>query len=419
MKIPYIPERYRIPYEAIATYTPIYQSCVDCLKGVQWKESTQSFMQDLLIWASSLSQDLLTGAYQSKGFSHFNISERGKPRDIHSVHISERAVQKSLVHNALRLIIAPKLIYENCATLPDKGTSAALNILKAHLLQHLSKHGRNGGILTMDYHAYYDSIDHNILVGNLDKIIFDKRILNLAIYFINQFTRFDNDPNTKTFKTLSDVTYVNNIITDADEYDLEHYAGVGLGLGSEISQITAVFYTNEIDHYVKEQLRVNKYCKYMDDSYIIHEDIGYLKYCRDVIIEMSKRYRLSFNPNKIVITPFKSNNSFIFLKKHYHFGNNNHIVVEIGNEAITRHRRLIDKHYNLFQNGHITELEAFHNFYGWRQSVIQYDSKIRLVELTDRFIKYYKDYIPQDQMNKLMKICYKYDNPYSYRPLGF
>ena len=55
--------------------------------------------------------------------------------------------------------------------------------------------------------------------------------------------------------------------------------GVSLGLGSQISQIAAIFLPNAVDHLCKEKLRIKNYGRYMDDLYLIHSDKAYLRYC--------------------------------------------------------------------------------------------------------------------------------------------
>lgn len=51
----------------------------------------------------------------------------------------------------------------------------------------------------------------------------------------------------------------------------------GLPLGYQTSQLLALMYLDEFDHWVKETLHARYYGRYMDDFYIIHEDKAYLK----------------------------------------------------------------------------------------------------------------------------------------------
>ena len=58
---------------------------------------------------------------------------------------------------------------------------------------------------------------------------------------------------------------------------------VGMGLGSPITQITQLALPSELDHFIKEVLRIKYYIRYMDDLILIHHDKEYLKYCLEEI----------------------------------------------------------------------------------------------------------------------------------------
>ena len=79
-----------------------------------------------------------------KGFICFGLNERGKHRDIMSVHFSERVPQKSLNHNALVPVLTRSLIHDNGASQKGKGTSFAMKRLVTHLRRHYRHHGTEG-----------------------------------------------------------------------------------------------------------------------------------------------------------------------------------------------------------------------------------------------------------------------------------
>lgn len=319
----------------------------ECCKGVMWKSSTQMFKINQIRWAAQLHEQLQSGTYRSKGFTNFMIIERGKVRHIQSVHISERCVQKSLCQNALRPIIEPALIYDNSASLPGKGTGFALKRLKRHLTEHYRKHGRSGGILVMDFKNYFGSINHEILLKMLREKIEDDQIFDLTRHFIDCF--------------------------DGD---------VGLGLGSEVSQISAIFYPNKIDHYIKERLHIKRYARYMDDSYIIHEDIEYLKYCKEVIEKMTEEIGLQLNPKRTKIIKLDGGH-FEYLKKRIHLTETGKVVMRLTRKNITKRRRLMRKQKQMLDEGRIDFQAIRQSYQSWRGYASQCDS-FRTVQNMDR-----------------------------------
>ena len=55
------------------------------------------------------------------------------------------------------------------------------------------------------------------------------------------------------------------------------------------SQVFANFYLMEIDHYIKHDLGIKCYLRYVDDFVIVHQDEGYLKYLIPNTIELKNR----------------------------------------------------------------------------------------------------------------------------------
>ena len=103
-----------------------------------------------------------------------------------------------------------------------------------------------------------------------------------------------------------------------------YYNGKGLPIGNMTSQILAVYYLNEVDHYIKEELKFKNYVRYMDDLIIMDTDKerlkeGYNKIkekIQDVKLETNKKsniYRLSDGVSFLGYT-FKTNNGKIIIR---------------------------------------------------------------------------------------------------------
>ena len=84
----------------------------------------------------------------------------------------------------------------------------------------------------------------------------------------------------------------------------------GLGIGAMTSQTLAIFYLNDLDHYIKEVLKIKYYVRYQDDFLLFHSSKKYLNICFKKIKEFLKHEKLELN-NKSRI--YSSSNNFIFL----------------------------------------------------------------------------------------------------------
>ena len=332
-----------LTFEEVFTFDNLLASAEECCNGVRWKASTQNFEAKMLMWVSNLHRQLMSGKYRSRGFNRFTICERGKVRHIQSVHISERCVQKCLVRYCLRPLVIPKLISDTYATLPGKGTEAALSRLREHLRWYYARHGRDGCILTMDYHDYFASIPHDRLMAMYSRLDMDERLLELAGYFVGCF--------------------------DGD---------FGLGLGSEISQISAVFYTNPIDHLAKDRLGIHCYGRYMDDSYLI-ADRAACEAALDAITAMSTDMGLQLNTKATRITPLTQ--GFRYLKKRIMLTETGRIVMRLQRDNIRRERQRVMKNELMVAAGEMPRESADQSWQSWCSYASRYDARNTLATM--------------------------------------
>lgn len=75
------------------------------------------------------------------------------------------------------------------------------------------------------------------------------------------------------------------------------------------SQILAIFYLNDLDHYIKEELKMKYYVRHQDDFLLFHESKEYLKYCLLKITNFLKKEKLELNSKTRI---YKNTNNFIF-----------------------------------------------------------------------------------------------------------
>lgn len=342
-----------INFNDVVSFENLRKSAKECSKGVRWKPSVQMFDINALQWTSGLHKQLMAGTYKSMGFYKFWLMERGKLRYIQSVHISERCVQKTINNYGVKPIVEPRLIYDNGASRVGKGTEFAIKRLRKHLATHFRKHGTKGAVLTIDFHDYFNSIPHDKLYEIYDHLIRDPELLRQTKYFIDCF------------------------------------GDTGLGLGSELSQISAILYPNELDHFIKEKLHIKGYARYMDDSYLIHEDINYLRYCRDEIEQKLKSMSLEFNP-KTKITRLDTG-SFIFLKRRFKLSPSGKVVTRLLRTNITKRRRILKKQKRLLDAGQADLTSIKQSYQSWRGYASKWDSRATVRNMDLLFKELFND----------------------------
>lgn len=167
-----------------------------------------------------------------------------KTRKISSSHFRDR-----VVHHALCNVIAPILeksfIYDSFANQKYKGTHLAIKRAQHFIRKVAQRYGMgryyfSGYALKADIRHYFDTVDHEILLGIIEQKIKDPGIIWLIKIIL------------KNHKAET--------------------AGKGMPIGNLTSQFFANVYLNEFDKFVKNELRAKYYIRYVDDFAIFHKD---------------------------------------------------------------------------------------------------------------------------------------------------
>mgnify|MGYP003377279742 FL=1 len=76
------------------------------------------------------------------------------------------------------------------------------------------------------------------------------------------------------------------------------------------SQILAIFYLNDLDHYIKEELKIKYYIRYQDDFCLMHPSKQYLKECKRKIEYFLAKEKLKLNQKTRI---YSNKNNYLFL----------------------------------------------------------------------------------------------------------
>jgi len=275
---------------------------------------------------------------------HIFLIKKPKYRIVMSEEITDKIINHLISEVILLPIIEPKLLDVNVATRRKKGTSKGIYYVKKYLNEMKRKHS-NFYILKCDIKKYFYNIDHEVLLNKLKKDINDRDIINV----IDNIIKTTNSKITtdcikkiidKEIKVLKKININSKDrlkkIKELESIPLYNVNGRGLPIGNMTSQIFAIYYLNDLDHYIKEKLKIKYYIRYMDDFIIFHEDKKYLEYCYQKINEFVKKEKLVLN-DKTKIFPIKDGLNFLG----YRFIIKNNKVITLINPKTKR--RIIKK----------------------------------------------------------------------------
>ncbi len=235
--------------ESVLGFDALYESMQRCKCGVLWKTSAASYYLNALERTIALEDDLKNGAYKPRPPKHFKI-RHPKERDIISIPFRDRVYQRSLNDNVIYPEITRSFIPDNFACQKGKGTDAARARLKVFLQKAYRRWGTSFYVLQVDIKGYYPNMRHDVA-----KDLF-RRKLPPEVY-------------ARAARVL----------------DGQYAGDVGFNPGSQMVQICGISVLDRLDHYIKEQLRVRFYIRYMDDLILIHEDPAFLSECLNHIRE--------------------------------------------------------------------------------------------------------------------------------------
>lgn len=315
-------------FARVFSYSNLYHAYKCCRRNVSWKSSVQRYITQAPLNVLHTYDRLMVGKYKSPGFYEFDLYERGKHRHIRSTVIGERVVQRCLCDNALVPMLSRTFIYDNGASIDNKGYDFAVRRLTRHLHEHYHKHGRSGYILLFDFSKFFDNVSHAVVKGVLRGQFTDERLLHLTEHFVDAF------------------------------------GTVGLGLGSQISQVLALASANRLDHYVKEKLQIHGYGRYMDDGYLIHPDKAYLQHCLRIIGKICKILGITLNQKKTQIV--KLSHGFTWLKVRFYLTSTGKVVKKIYKRSVTRMRIKLKKLHRKLNAGEITFSDVFAVWQSWK-----------------------------------------------------
>lgn len=244
-----------------------------------------------------------SGKYDVSKYNIFLIREP-KYRIIMSQNIFDKVINHIVARKFL-YVLDNVLIDSNIATRKNRGTSLGVKLFR----RYLNKLDGEIYALKFDISKYFYNIDHEILISLLKNKIKDKRVIDILVKIINStddeyvnecICKLKMNELLKVKRSnLNDKEKLKRI--DEIERIPIHEKGKGLPIGNMTSQILAIFYLNNLDHFIKEKLKAKYYIRYMDDGVILSNDKKYLKYCLKEINRFISCYKLVLNDKTKII----------------------------------------------------------------------------------------------------------------------
>ena len=254
-----MPKTIRNQFDKYLTYEKLLEAHEKSKKGKNRKTELIKFnlkQEEYIMW---LYKSLKNGTYKHGGYQEFYVTEP-KLRKIEKSRYIDRIVHRWLVDNFFIKGFISQFIYTSYACIKNKGMHRAAFYVQDCMRKAKKKWG-DYYILKTDVAKYFDNIDKDILLKILQRKIKDPKLLWL----------------------IKEILYAQK-------------RKKGIEIGNYTSQIFANIYLNEVDQYIKHDLKIKFYARYLDDSILIVHTKEEAKYALEKIKKfLNERLELELN----------------------------------------------------------------------------------------------------------------------------
>ena len=320
-------------YPQITDFGNLLEASRKAQKGKRFRANVLAFNDKLEQELEKLQNELRAKTYQPGRYKTFEIVEP-KRRMISAAPYRDR-----VVHHALCAVIMPiferTFISDSYANRQGYGTHRALR--KFTQFARSSQY-----VLQCDIKKFFPSIDHEILKVQIRRKIKCKDTLWLIETIIDS-----SNPQ----ETVIDYFPKDDLVSPVMRRK-------GLPIGNLTSQWMGNIMMNPFDHFVKEQLKVSKYLRYVDDFALFSDDPFLLQNALWKIEDYLATLRLKLHPMKTQLCETKQGVNFVGFRV---FPDK----IRVRSENLKRARRRLKRLQEYYRNGKVSRKDVLNSLQSW------------------------------------------------------
>lgn len=225
-----MPKRHGNLFASMFTLDALYQAYLKARRRKRDKAAVANFERNLGANLQKLHDELHAGTYRPRPYKTFEVFEP-KRRVIYAPHFRDVVVQHAM-YAVLYPIMDATFCHDSWGCRVGKGTHGAADRAQQHL-----RHSRpDGYLLQMDIRKFFYRIDRTVLASLWARKIKDAKVLQL----LEGFAQYPD--------------------------------GAGIPIGNLLSQLGALVYLNPLDQFIKRELGIRRYVRYVDDFILFDLD---------------------------------------------------------------------------------------------------------------------------------------------------
>lgn len=230
-----MPKKIKNMFDEKLTFEKMLQAHYRAKQHKTYKNEVINYEINLENNITNLINNLKNGTYRLGKYFTFKLYEP-KERVIKALPYRDRIVHQWYIEEFIKPYIVPKLINTTFACLTDRGTHRAVEEVQKQMRIFKRNYG-DFWVLKCDIRKFFYSINPFILFTIMKKYIADPKLLKLT-----------------------------RILIFSEPVDKDQ---LGIPIGNYTSQFFANIYLNELDQYIKRELKIKYYTRYMDDFVLL------------------------------------------------------------------------------------------------------------------------------------------------------
>lgn len=254
-------------FNSICSMDNLYRAYQNAKSGKGWYKEVKQIEKRPFYYLAGLQYMLKNHLFKTSEYEIFILNEGKKKRDVYKLPFFPDRIAQWAILQVIEPFLVANMTTDTYSAIPGKGIQPIVNDLRGYYKTKrvdgkkksvwvpsilLSDEENTRYCYKIDLHHYYQSINHEVLKQKFRKVFKDPELLWLLNEIVDSI-------NTATEEDLIELSLSGEIEVDPN---------TGIPIGNYMSQYSGNFYLSSFDHWVKEELHVKHYYRYMDDVVI-------------------------------------------------------------------------------------------------------------------------------------------------------
>lgn len=254
-------------FNSICSMDNLYRAYQNAKSGKGWYKEVKQIEKRPFYYLAGLQYMLKNHLFKTSDYEIFILNEGKKKRDVYKLPFFPDRIAQWAILQVIEPFLLANMTADTYSAIPGKGIQPIVNDLRGYYKTKrvdgkkksvwvpsilLTDEENTRYCYKIDLHHYYQSINHEVLKQKFRKVFKDPELLWLLDEIADSI-------NTATEEDLIELSLSGEIEVDPN---------TGIPIGNYMSQYSGNFYLSSFDHWVKEELHVKHYYRYMDDVVI-------------------------------------------------------------------------------------------------------------------------------------------------------